>query len=140
MFVLTLVSIVPATKEDAIYMHTHGAMAYQQTAKTVESPREREAALLIKAAGLMQRAKDTWNDGEPDWSPALTYNRKIWTVFVSSVTRDDNPLPAEIRQNIANLGIFMLSQTRSMMVRPEPHRLDAMININRQLAAGLRGQ
>jgi len=120
-------------------MQHHGALAYQQTAKTVESPREREAALLSKAAMSFQRIRDDWDNAGGELAQALTFNRKLWTVFLTSVTRDDNPLPVQARQNIANLGLFVMTQTRELMVEPVPQKLDALININRQLAAGLRG-
>ena len=67
-------------------MQHNGALAYQQTAKTVETPREREAALLVKAAMSLQRVRDDWENSYPQLSEALTFNRKIWTVFLSSTT------------------------------------------------------
>jgi flagellar protein FlbT len=70
---------------------------------------------------------------------ALLYNRRIWNVFLTSVTRDDNPLPATVRQNIANLGLFVMNETRELGMEPSKARLLPLININRQLAAGLRG-
>ena len=85
-------------------MHQHGAQAYQQTAKVVESPRQRESALLMKAAAGLQKVKDEWNTGtEQELRAALAFNRKIWTIFMAAVTKEDSPLPREIRQNIANL-------------------------------------
>ncbi|AKR56212.1 flagellar biosynthesis regulatory protein FlaF [Youhaiella tibetensis] len=120
-------------------MQHNGALAYQQTAKTVETPREREAALLVKAAMSLQRVRDDWENSYPQLSEALTFNRKIWTVFLSSVTRDDSPLPANLRQNIANLGIFVMNETREQLELPNQAKLGSLININRQLAAGLRG-
>ncbi|MET3924868.1 flagellar biosynthesis regulator FlaF [Devosia sp. 2618] len=117
-------------------MHNHGAQAYNQVAKAVESPREREAALLIKSAGMLQRVKDEWPEGQLD--AALTYNRKLWTIFITSATREDNPLPAQVRQNIANIGIFVMSRTRELTFEPEAKKIDALVQINRQLAAGLR--
>jgi len=120
-------------------MQHQGALAYQQTAKTVETPREREAALLIKAAGQLQRQRDAWNESSNEWRSALLFNRKLWTIFLTSATREDNGLPAGIRQNIANLGLFVLNQTREINLHPNPSKLDTLININRQIAAGLRG-
>ena len=118
-------------------MHNHGAQAYNQVAKTVESPREREAALLMKSAGMLQRVKDEWPARE-QLGAALTYNRKLWTIFLTSATREDNPLPQQARQNIANIGIFVMGRTRELMFQPEAHKLDALVQINRQIAAGLR--
>lgn len=122
-------------------MHQQGAQAYQQTTKVVESPRERESALLMKAAAGLQRVKDEWDTGtQEDLKTALTFNRKLWTIFMSSVTKADSPLPQEIRQNIANLGMFILNETREIMLEidPAPQRLDILVRLNRQIATGLR--
>ena len=44
----------------------------------------------------------------------------------------------EVRQNIANLGIFIMKHSLALQASPVPQKLDVLININRQLAAGLR--
>ena len=121
-------------------MQHQGALAYQQAVKATEGPREREAALLAKAALQLEHVRDDWDNSFHELQAALLFNRKLWTVFLTSVTREDNPLPAPVRQNIANLGLFVMNQTREVMVEPQPRRLDSLININRQLAAGLRGR
>lgn len=123
-------------------MHQHGAQAYHQTTKVVESPRERESALLMKAASNLQRVKDEWETSTAEeLRTALTFNRKLWTIFMSAVTQDDNPLPREIRQNIANLGMFVMNQTRELLyeVEPQPEHIGVLVQLNRQIAAGLRG-
>ena len=119
-------------------MQQHGALAYQQTAKTVESPREREAILLIKAAASLQNIRDTWPADFEQMSKALTFNRKLWTIFMSSATSQESALPAQTRQNIVNLGMYVLNETREIMLQPVAQKLDGIININRQIAAGLR--
>jgi flagellar protein FlaF len=120
-------------------MQHHGANAYQQTAKIVESSRERESALLMKAAAGLQKIKDEWPDSYDDLKPALTFNRKLWTILMASVTKQDNPLPQDVRQNIANIGLFIMNQTREILIQPQPQKLDILVRLNRQLAAGLRG-
>lgn len=121
-------------------MHQQGAQAYQQTTKIVESARERESALLMKAAAGLQRVKDEWATGtDQDLKAALSFNRKLWTIFMSAVTQPDSPLPPELRQNIANLGMFIMNQTREILIAPAPQKLDVLVRLNRQLAAGLRG-
>ncbi|AVF04922.1 MAG: flagellar biosynthesis regulator FlaF [Devosia indica] len=123
-------------------MHQHGAQAYQQTAKVVENPRQRESALLMKAAAGLQKVKDEWDiSTTEELRSALTFNRKLWTIFMSAVTQDDSPLPQEIRQNIANLGMFVMNQTREILyedVSVTDH-LTVLVQLNRQIAAGLRG-
>ena len=123
-------------------MQKQGAHAYQQTTKVVESPRERESALLMKAAAGLQRVKDEWDTGtSEDLKGALAFNRKLWTIFMTSVTKEDSPLPRDVRQNIANLGLFILNQTREILldINPQPQQLDVLVRLNRQIAAGLRG-
>lgn len=121
-------------------MQNHAAAAYQQTTKAVETPRDREAALLIRAASEMQAVADNWPLENDKLARVLTYNRKLWTIFISSASKEENPLPRQIRENIVNLGIFVLKQTHETMLQPGPQKLGSMININRQLAAGLRGK
>lgn len=121
-------------------MQQQAALAYQQTAKKTASPRELEASLLSKSAAQLQRIRDDWDIKKPELDGALTYNRKLWTVFMTSVTSDENPLPTLIKQNVANLGIFVMNHTMSTLANPEARKLDVLININKELAAGLRTQ
>jgi flagellar biosynthesis activator protein FlaF len=116
------------------------AQAYGATAKKIANPRELEADLLLKAASRLQAVKESWKGSSPELDNALLYNRKLWTIFMSSVAEEGNPLPVEIRQNIANLGLFVVNQTISVIANPAPERLTALININRELAAGLLGR
>jgi flagellar protein FlaF len=115
------------------------AQAYGTVARQVASPRELEATLLLKAASRLQAVQDGWDRTKPELDDALRYNRKLWTIFVTSITSPDHPLPPEVRQNVANLGFFVLNQTISILADPQPGRLAPLININRELAAGLRG-
>lgn len=116
------------------------AQAYQTIAKQTVSPRDLEADLLLKAASQLQSVKDDWHRNRGSLNEALTYNRKLWSIFLTSATGDENPLPADVRQNIANLGLFVMNQTMTVMADPKPERLTTLININREIAAGLRSK
>jgi flagellar protein FlaF len=93
----------------------------------------------MKAAIRLQAVKDDWDNRQKDLDEALTFNRKVWTILVTSATTPDNPLPLPIKQNIANLGLFIFNHTMRMMTEPSPERLGILVNINREIAAGLRG-
>jgi flagellar protein FlaF len=108
-------------------------------AKQIANPRELEAQLLLAAAARLQAVLDAWKGRSGDLEEALLFNRKLWTIFVTSVVQEDNPLPREIRQNVANLGLFVLNQTVGLLADPQPERMIPLININRELAAGLLG-
>jgi flagellar protein FlaF len=68
------------------------------------------------------------------------FNRKLWSIFLTSVTQSDNPLPASVRQNIANLGLFVMNRTVALSADRRPEGLSPLILINRELAAGLLGR
>ena len=98
--------------------------AYGQVAQQTASPRELEVQLLLRAASRLQAVHDDWDNRAPAaLDQALHFNRKLWTIFLTSVTNNDNPLPAEIRQNVANLGIFVMNQTLTVMGNPQRERL-----------------
>lgn len=119
---------------------SQAANAYQRTAKIAASPRDIEANLLSKSAANLQRIRDDWDVKRSELDNALTYNRKLWTVLLTTVTREENPLPIPVKQNIANLGLFVMNQTITIFSDPLPHKLDVLININRELSQGLRAQ
>ena len=116
------------------------AKAYGTVAQQTASPRDLEAQLLLRAASRLQSVHDHWDTERAALDHALLFNRKLWTIFLTSATSNDNPLPAQLRENIANIGIFVMNQTLSVMGNPQPERLRSLININRQLAAGLSGR
>jgi len=110
------------------------SQAYGSVANQTSNPREFEANLLLDAASRLQAAKDT---AGASLNNALDYNRKLWTLLISAVSKDENPLDKSIRQNVANLGLFVCKQTISAQIDPKPDNLMPLININRELAAGL---
>jgi flagellar protein FlaF len=99
-----------------------------------------EADLLLQAASRLQAVHDTWDKSKAQLDEALLYNRKLWTVFLTTATDSANPLPPEIRQNVANIGIFVMNQTLATISDPRPEQLNSLIRINRELAAGLLGR
>lgn len=115
--------------------------AYEQNAKVSQSPRELEASLLLKAASQLQYIADNWREKwdkeNNEFLTALYYNRRLWSVLLGSIAGQENPLPLEIKNNVASLGAFVLRHTISVQAYPAPEKLQVLININRELAAGL---
>ena len=108
---------------------------YKDTANIVANPREVEANLLYQSASRLQAIQDHWEEKASELRDALLYNRRLWTIFLTSVTHAENPLPKEIRENVANLGVFVLRRTLSLQAEPRPDRLSILIGINRNLLA-----
>jgi len=120
-------------------MH-RASQTYKAVSKTIANPRDVEANLLLHAAARMKAIQDGWDSKQPELDSVLHYNRKLWTIFMTSVTGPDNPLPPNIKQNIANLGLFVIKHTLSILADPQREQLGSLININRELASGLRSQ
>jgi flagellar protein FlaF len=116
------------------------AQAYNKTAQKTGHPRELEAQLLMRAAAKLQAVKDGDANESEEIVSAIRYNRKLWLVFASSIGKPENPLPHEIKQNVANLANFIINH--SMKLESDSSRaadrLGVLININREIAAGLR--
>ncbi|MBO9425279.1 flagellar biosynthesis regulator FlaF [Labrenzia sp. R4_1] len=123
-------------------MYKQAAQAYQKTSQAAPvSPRELEATLLMKAAARLQLIKDEWDDlSLAEVDDALIYNRKLWTVLVTSATSDESSLPLEIKNNIGSLGVFVFKQTMTVITTQDPEKLGALISINRTIAEGLRAK
>ena len=118
----------------------YASKAYATIAKEIAGPRELEARLLLMAAAKLQAVHDSWCDKPPGLSDAVLYNRRLWIVFIDAVMREDNRLPAAVRQNILNVGAFVMAETFSLMTKPQPEHVANLIRINRGIAAGLHGK
>ena len=111
--------------------------AYQKTAQTGTSPRQLESTLLMKAATRLKAVQDNWEVDRADLDPAVIYNRKLWTILATAATETDSPLPDDLKRNIATIAIFIFNRSLDLIVDPKASDLDALIEINRNIAIGL---
>jgi flagellar biosynthesis activator protein FlaF len=116
------------------------AQTYKNVAKQTMSPRELEASLLLQAAARLQSVQEAWDGKRDELDDALLFNRKLWSVFLSEATDRENPMPKNVRQNVANLGLFVMNHTVAVLKDRRREQLGSLININRELAAGLLGR
>ena len=119
---------------------SHAAQAYARTAQTVATPRDIEAQALLKAARQLQEIQNNWKGPDREMHKALMFNRRLWSIFMSAAEDNGNPNTLEVRQNIANIGVFVMKQTIEMQMEPDPAKLKTLIDINRNIAAGLSGR
>ena len=120
--------------------HASAAGAYDQHAQAhTPDQRELEARVLLKAARQLQALKDDWDNMTPELlDDTLRYNRQIWLMFVDTAMEDTSPdRPQELRNNIANLGMYIFNHSVDILASPVKTKLDILIDINREIAAGL---
>ena len=92
------------------------------------------------AARQLQEVQNNWNGPDRNMHKALMFNRRLWSIFLTAAEDSANPNSMEVRQNIANIGVFVMKQTVDMQLNPDPAKLKSLIEINCNLAAGLSGR
>jgi len=113
---------------------------YQNVEKATMSGRETEARVLTQAAIKLQVCQNNWQDGNfEELDAALKYNQKIWSIFQSELIKNENPLSTEIKRDLLKLAGFIDRRIFETMSFPSPEKLDIIIKINQNIAAGLRG-
>ncbi len=125
-------------KSDNPYAAAAGAYDQHAQAHTPDQ-REMEGRVLLKAAKAFKEIQAKWGDvSREEIDECLKYNRQIWMMFVDTAVEDENgDRPIELRNNIANLGVFIFNHTLDILADPSPEKFDILIDINREIAAGL---
>lgn len=111
--------------------------AYQSIQKTELTAREAEAMAFTKAAVMLEDAKKNIED-KSLLSQALRFNQLFWTILQADIANPDNLLPNEIKANIMSLSLFVDKQTMRPLNSIDLSDLEVLIDINRNLAMGLR--
>ena len=122
-------------------MYSNPLEAYKTVDKTTMSGRETEARVLTQAALKLKDCQDNWHaeDRDEKLDEALKYTQRIWSIFQGELAKPDNPLPRNLKINLLRLSSFIDKQIFETMSYPSPEKLTAVININQNIAAGLRG-
>lgn len=121
-------------------MYNNSLKAYESVDKKTMSGRDVEAAVLTKAALKLKECQDNWNthDRDAKLEVALKFNQRIWSILQGDLAREDNPLPTPLKVNLLTLSAFIDRRIFETMAYPTPDKLTVIININNNLAAGLR--
>lgn len=120
-------------------MFASARRTYESGTKAAPSGRELEAAALFKAARQLEACRREWDaPGRAQrLDEALRYNQRLWTFFQAELTAPDCPLPLELRRNLIQISGFIDKRTFEMMASPTMAGLQALIEIDRNIAAGL---
>lgn len=113
---------------------------YSSMQKENLSGRELEASVLTRAALMLKNVQDNWDvqDRDQKLMEAIKFNQKVWSFFQAELSDPENPLPKELRQDILNLSLFIDKRLFESMADPTKEKLNIVIDINLNIAAGLR--
>jgi len=114
--------------------------AYETVNKKTMSGREIEAAVLTKAARKLKDCQDSWDadDSQQRLNEALKFNQLVWSILQEELKKEDNPLSRKLRSDLLRLSVFIDRRIFETMAEPSPEKLNIVININNNIAAGLR--
>lgn len=125
----------PAGNPHAAAAGAYGASAQKHT----PDQRELEGHVLLKSAKFLQDLQNDWDSMTPDiLEETLKYNRQIWMLFYDAALENpEGDRPNDLRSNIINLANFVFKRELDIMAEPKKEKLSSLININREIAAGL---
>lgn len=114
--------------------------AYTNMQKETLSGRELEASVLSRAGIMLKQVQENWDapDREQKLLDAVKFNQKVWSFFQAELSDPENPLPKKLREDILNLSIFIDKRLFEVVAYPDPEKLSIIIDINFNIAAGLR--
>ena len=121
-------------------MSNAATQAYARVANTSATPRELKAQALLMAANKLQEVATNAALPPEQRMHALMFNRKLWSVFLGDALSEGNLQPLEVRQKIVDISIFVLTQTLVLQNHPQIDEFKSLIEINRNIAAGLSGR
>ena len=120
-------------------MRNNTLRAYQTVENATMSDRQLEAVILGSSATRMQAVQSNWDSEARNemLDEALRYNQRLWTLFQTELMQAGNPMPEEIKRNLLSLSAFVDKRTFEILSEPDPQKLSILIEINRNIAAGL---
>lgn len=121
-------------------MHSNQTAAYREVQKTAMTGRQAEAAVLMKAAALLRHCQANWDaeDRNVHMEKALRFNQLLWSFFQAALVEPENPLPGNLKEDILRLSMFIDQRIFEIIAHPEPEKMTILIEINTNIAEGLR--
>lgn len=120
--------------------YSQAAGAYDQNAQqNTPDQRELEGRVLLKASRMMQDLVRDWDNRTLELLEAtLVYNRQIWMLFYDTALENpEGNRPNDLRSNIINLANFIFKRELEILSDPQKEKISVLININKEVAAGL---
>lgn len=68
---------------------------------------------------------------------AVRRNWRLWTIFQASLVDSGCTVPTPVRANLLGLANFIDRHIGQLLLKPDPAKVDVLVNINRQIGEGL---
>lgn len=110
----------------------------QRAALENAPPQAAEGYALIELARRLDDAARVPEDLEGIRN-VVRLNWRVWTIFQSELVDPECQTPREIRENLLSLSNFIDRRSAELIGTPDAAKLTVLVNINRQIGAGLLG-
>ncbi len=114
----------------------HPTQLYARNERVSVHGRVAEGRAFAKAARLLNGIASGAADAKAR-SRALAYNRILWTALQADLTSPGSALPTAMRVRLLSLSLYVDHALFALRVSRERAHLDTLIEINRDIAAGL---
>ncbi len=116
--------------------------SYTNMQKETLSGRDLEASVLTRAGLMLKQVQENWSAPERSEKllEAIKFNQKVWSFFQAELSDPENPLPKNLREDILNLSIFVDKRLFEVMANPDKDKLNIVVDIDFNIAAGLRAK
>jgi len=121
-----------------VNVQTQAQRAYAQNARTTQTPRGTEYALIARVTHRIKSAAEGGAKDYPKLVEALSDNQRLWTTLAVDVADSENGLPEELRARIFYLAEFVQQQTTKVLTRKG--RITPLLEINAAILKGLSGR
>jgi flagellar protein FlaF len=118
---------------------TAGYAKQQAMALEHASPEQTLAWGLTTTARKMAEVRDKPGVTREQILDAVRLNWRLWTIIQAEQSDPDCATPKSIREGLLNLSNFIDKRSVELLATPDMEKLDALISINRNIAAGLLG-
>ncbi len=97
-----------------------------------------EGWALIELARRLDRVRQT-PENKSEIRDVVRLNWRVWTIIQAAMLDPENTVPITVRSNLVNLSNFIDKRSVDILAYPDTNKLEVLININRQIGAGLLG-
>jgi flagellar biosynthesis activator protein FlaF len=115
-------------------MSSQGYTAYKTAQKKSDDPRDVEYSLLAQVTAALRTARtSTEIKTKVD---AVLWNRDVWSALRQDLVDESNQLPKQLRASLISVSLWIEKETHAVM--DGAGDIDALIDINRNIMAGLK--
>lgn len=116
-------------------MSYNGYAAYKSAETQTGDMRDVEYRLLAQVTSALIQAKENPDDVKKRVH-AASWNRDVWSALRVDLSSEDNQLPKELRSSLISISLWIERETYAVM--DNMGDLDALIDVNRNIMAGLK--